>query len=48
VGLRFFGDLDIEETAEAPGVSPGTVKRDRHVTETRLRRETGRGAYSDT
>lgn len=28
VELRFFGGLDIEQTAEALGVSPATVKRD--------------------
>ena len=28
VGMRFFGGLSIEETAEAIGVSPATVKRD--------------------
>jgi RNA polymerase sigma-70 factor, ECF subfamily len=28
VELRFFGGLDIDETAEALGVSPATVKRD--------------------
>jgi len=28
VELRFFGGLSIEETAEALGISPATVKRD--------------------
>ena len=28
VELRFFGGLSVEETAEAPHVSPETVKRD--------------------
>jgi RNA polymerase sigma factor (TIGR02999 family) len=28
VELRYFGGLDVEETAEVLGVSPGTVKRD--------------------
>ena len=28
VEMRFFGGLSIEETAEALGVSPSTVKRD--------------------
>jgi RNA polymerase sigma factor (TIGR02999 family) len=28
VELRFFGGLEVEETAEALGVSPATVKRD--------------------
>jgi RNA polymerase sigma factor (sigma-70 family) len=27
VELRFFGGLSIEETAEAMGISPATVKR---------------------
>ena len=27
VGLRFFGGLSIEETAEVLGISPATVKR---------------------
>lgn len=30
VELRFFGDLSVEETATALGVSPRTVKRDWH------------------
>ena len=29
--LRFFGGLTLEETAEALGVSPATVKRDWNV-----------------
>ena len=28
VELRYFGGLSIEETAEALGISPATVKRD--------------------
>jgi RNA polymerase sigma-70 factor (ECF subfamily) len=28
VELRFFGGLSVEETAEALGISPATVKRD--------------------
>ncbi len=28
VELRFFGGLDVKETAEVLGVSPGTVMRD--------------------
>src|SRR5690606_41282367 len=28
VELRFFGGLDIEQTGEALGISPATVKRD--------------------
>lgn len=31
VECRFFGDLDVEETAEALGLSPATVKRDWRV-----------------
>jgi len=28
VDLRFFDGLSVEETAEVPGISPKTVKRD--------------------
>jgi RNA polymerase sigma factor (TIGR02999 family) len=31
VELRFFGGLTVEETAEALGISPRTVKRDWRV-----------------
>ena len=39
VELRFFGGLDIEETAEVLGVSPETVKRDWRLAKAWLRRE---------
>jgi RNA polymerase sigma factor (TIGR02999 family) len=38
VELRFFGGLSIEETAEALGISPATVKRDWTVAKTWIRR----------
>ena len=37
--LRYFGGLNIEETAEAVGISPATVKRDWAVARAWLRRE---------
>jgi len=39
VELRYFGGLTIEETAEALGLSPATVKRDWALTRAWLRRE---------
>jgi RNA polymerase sigma factor (TIGR02999 family) len=39
VELRFFGGLEIEETAEVLGVSPETVKRDWKLAKAWLRRE---------
>lgn len=39
VELRFFGGLNIEETAEALGVSPATVKREWAIARAWLRRE---------
>jgi RNA polymerase sigma factor (TIGR02999 family) len=42
VELRYFGGLSIEETAEALGVSPATVKRDWAVARLWLRRELDR------
>jgi RNA polymerase sigma factor (TIGR02999 family) len=41
VELRYFGGLTIEETAEALGVSPATVKREWSVARAWLRRELG-------
>lgn len=41
VELRYFGGLNIEETAEATGVSPATVKREWAVARAWLRRELG-------
>ena len=38
---RYFGGLTIEDTAEALGVSPATVKRERAVARAWLRRELG-------
>jgi RNA polymerase sigma factor (TIGR02999 family) len=43
VELRFFGGLTIEETAEAIGVSPATVKVDWSMAKAWLRREIGGG-----
>jgi RNA polymerase sigma factor (TIGR02999 family) len=39
VELRYFGGLSIEETAEATGVSPATVKREWAIARGWLRRE---------
>lgn len=44
VELRFFTGLTIEETAEAVGVSPATVKRDWNTAKAWLFRELSRGA----
>jgi RNA polymerase sigma factor (TIGR02999 family) len=41
VELRFFGGLSIEETAEALGISPATVKRDWTIAKTWIRRRLG-------
>lgn len=41
VELRYFGGLSIEETAEALGVSPATVKREWAIARAWLRRELG-------
>ena len=39
VELRFFGGLNVEETAEALGISPATVKRDWVLAKAWLQRE---------
>ena len=39
VELRYFGGLSIDETAEALGISPSTVKRDWEVARAWLLRE---------
>lgn len=39
VELRFFGGLNVEETAEVLGVSPATVKRNWNVAKAWLARE---------
>ena len=41
VELRYFGGLTIEDTAEAIGVSPATVKREWAIARAWLRRELG-------
>jgi RNA polymerase sigma factor (TIGR02999 family) len=41
VELRFFSGLSVEETAQALGISPKTVKRDWSVARAWLRREIG-------
>ena len=43
VELRFFGGLTIEETADAVGIAPATVKRDWTIAKAWLRREMGKG-----
>jgi RNA polymerase sigma-70 factor (ECF subfamily) len=43
VELRFFGGLTVEETAEALGLSPKTVKRDWSVARAWLHREVAKG-----
>ena len=42
VEMRFFGGLDVEETAEALGVAPNTVIRDWSFARAWLRKELGR------
>jgi DNA-directed RNA polymerase specialized sigma24 family protein len=44
--LRYFGGLSVEETAEALGVSPITVKRDWATARAWLRAELGSGKTS--
>lgn len=46
VEFRFFAGLDVEETAEALGVSPRTVKGDWRVARAWLQHELGRGQAS--
>jgi DNA-directed RNA polymerase specialized sigma24 family protein len=41
VELRYFGGLEIDETADALGVSAATVKREWAVARAWLRRELG-------
>jgi RNA polymerase sigma factor (TIGR02999 family) len=48
VELRYFGGLTVEETAEALGVSPATVKRDWSVARAWLARELGPRKRTDT
>jgi RNA polymerase sigma factor (TIGR02999 family) len=43
VELRYFGGLNVDETAEVLGVSPRTVKRDWRVAKAWLRQEIGQG-----
>lgn len=48
VELRFFGGLTIEETAEALGVSPSTVKREWLAAKAWLSREISRQSITET
>ena len=43
IELRYFGGLSVEETAEALGVSPRTVKREWRVARAWLKREVQQG-----
>jgi RNA polymerase sigma-70 factor, ECF subfamily len=45
IELRFFAGLSIEETAQAIGISPATVKRDWGVARAWLYRELGRSTH---
>ena len=45
VELRFFGGLSVEETAEAMGVSPATVKRSWSSARAFLHREIAGGSF---
>jgi RNA polymerase sigma-70 factor (ECF subfamily) len=47
VELRFFGGLTVEETAEALGISPKTVKRDWIVARAWLHREVKKSGRDD-
>lgn len=44
VEMRFFGGLDVRETAEALNVSPETVRRDWRLAKAWLRREIRKGS----
>ena len=44
IELRFFGGLTIEETAEALGISPATVKREWTLAKAWLHKTIVRGA----
>jgi RNA polymerase sigma factor (TIGR02999 family) len=44
VEMRFFGGLDVKETAEALNVSPETVRRDWRLAKAWLRREIRKGS----
>lgn len=48
VELRFFGGLSVEDTAEALGISPRTVKRDWNVAKAWLHAEVAKEAYGAT
>ncbi|MBM3728190.1 MAG: sigma-70 family RNA polymerase sigma factor [Acidobacteria bacterium] len=47
IELRFFGGLSVEETAEAMGISPRTVKREWNFARAWLRRELGLSVPED-
>jgi RNA polymerase sigma factor (TIGR02999 family) len=47
VEMRFFAGLEVEEVAEALGVSPTTVKRDWSLARAWLRREMLRGGVAE-
>lgn len=48
VEMRYFGGLNIEETAEVLGLSPATVQRDWKTARIWLHREIGRGGRDDS
>lgn len=48
VELRFFGGLDVPQTAELLGISPATVKREWRVARAWLRRELAEAGAGDT
>jgi RNA polymerase sigma factor (TIGR02999 family) len=48
VELRYFGGLSIEETAEALGISPATVKRDWRMARAWLHRELSSGGSGES